>query len=808
MASEHDIYLKWPHPVPEGVQVYIAGTFKVPGHGPWEKLPMSYSALNQCWEVHLDVQEVEHHHHLPEDEIPVTPSTEDCHSVHSSHSSHSTQSSHTKDDAAAPTPAPAPAPAPAHRESRTARFFGRAKKDAPTPIAAAASVSAAYRHEPLRKTYHYLYKFIVGDDWQCDWDKHHVQDESGNWNNELTVELVEQAPILPSVPASPSTEAPARTKPHGHSRTPSIRSIQSVQLATVDEDKLLPEEGPFAAIQEEEQQQQQQQQPSPPPPPPAQPAQPTNVSHDSTADAADATPTVSVSQRRKSTSARRGARTRDTFEAVMIFDERDDLSDGEGRSRLITDDDDDDDDDGLSDEDEPMPQQEPDRVNELLLHAAEVDKQQQDEQQQQQQHHDHPQTAEEDAAAAVTPSFTTTDAASAVSVVTANAADNEPQLQSLGVQDEKKEAQEDKLAQPIEPHPQDEPQDDLHTDAAASPLPAAASAAAAPVANDTSSSTSYAPATVDASPTSSPLVSHDTADANDDKNRESTDDHAAALLSAEEEEEEEEEKETQAALLAAAAVAAAGVVTTPPMSRTTAPQGRRRSYAEIVATQPTKPFMLQEAVDPEVRPSHVPGRSSTAPPPSTTAESSSSAAAIGAGVGSRFSEESTDAKEPAVVMSRGYYAPSPPLTPPLMGHSLEDSPPCSTLTSEDEGEEHEEDEEQQHAGSSSYAPMTPQSVKHASPKAMSLTHSKETSEASHFTTTSQREEEEEEEEEEVLEQEKQRGASGALFDPRGFDDKAPVRLPSLLWSLTKTTVVVSATVVLLTFGYGRRRSGE
>ncbi|KAF9977371.1 hypothetical protein BGZ73_006241 [Actinomortierella ambigua] len=764
MASEHDIYLKWPHPVPKEVQVYIAGTFKVPGHVPWEKLPMSYSELNQCWEVHLDVQEVEHHQHLPEDDLPANTSAEDDHSIHSNHSTLSTLS---KEDSSASSKTTTP------KGSRSSRFFGRAKTGdkKETPASAAA---APHRHEPLRKTYHYLYKFIVGDDWQCDWDKPQVQDQDGHWNHELTVELVEQAPALAPAPASapasasasapptplPSTTESTRTKPHGHSRTSSIHSIQSVQLATVDEDKTLTEE-PFAAIQEEEHR---------PPQPPA------NTTQD-VSDGSTATAPSTAAPRPKS---RRSVRMKDTYEAVMIFDERDDLSDGEGRSRVITDD------DGLSDEDEPMPQQEPTHGSELQ-HAAEGDK----------QHQHHPQTAEDDAAAAdnaVAPSFTTDDAA-----LTVPAADNEPQPKPLGVQDEENEAQANELAQHNEPHPQDEAQDELHTSAPRT---------AAPVANDTSSSsTSYAAA--DAIDTSPSLVSQDRTE-DDDKNKElnaslptavegQTEDHAA-LHTAEEEQQQHQEEEEKTDL--AAAVAAA--VATPPVSRPTPPI-RRRSYAEIVATQPMKPFRLQEAVDPEARSvSAIPTRSSTAPPPSTTSEPSA--------------ETSKD--HITTTTPRGYY--SPPLTPPTVIHTLEDSPPPMELSSDEEEREQEKKEQvegkKQYEGSQN-APATPQSVKHSSPKVTQLTHSKETSGASQFSQSSQHEEEEEEEAEEEEkekeqevhqqsppQQENDKDARHEVLDPRGgFDDKAPVRLPSLLWSLTKTTVVVSATVVLLGFGFGRRR---
>ncbi|KAG0352694.1 hypothetical protein BGX24_007485, partial [Mortierella sp. AD032] len=58
MVSEHDIHITWPHPVPSG-NVFIAGTWSVPGHHLWDKLPMTRIAGTDSFEVHLDVQETE-----------------------------------------------------------------------------------------------------------------------------------------------------------------------------------------------------------------------------------------------------------------------------------------------------------------------------------------------------------------------------------------------------------------------------------------------------------------------------------------------------------------------------------------------------------------------------------------------------------------------------------------------------------------------------------------------------------------------------------------------------------------------------
>ncbi|KAG0228865.1 hypothetical protein BGW41_003260 [Actinomortierella wolfii] len=726
MASEHDIYLKWPHPVPEGVHVYIAGTFKVPGHGPWEKLPMSYSELNRCWEVHLDVQEVEQHHHLPEDDLPPGASTDDNRSIHSTHSANSTHSTQAKDD---------PSKGATAKDSRTSRFFGRAKNSEKEQTTSAA---APYRHEPLRKTYSYLYKFIVGDEWTCDPDKPQVADEHGHMNHELTVELVEQTPTLPPAPSSSQTDTSSIVG-HGRSRTSSIHSVQSVQLGPADEAKPPPEE-PLTDIQEE------------------QPQASTDVAPEetdtSTADTDHTTNAPSDPVAAEKPSAHGKTKTKNTFEAVMVIDEHD-MSDGEGRSMTIIDDD-----DALSDSGESTPQQESVHDRELQ-HATENDKQQQ-------------QVADNAVDNNVPPSFVAT----AASIAT----DDKPhQPDPLGVQDNKQEGQMDNLAQHDEPHPQDE----LHT-----------STPAAPVANDEMDDAS-----------SSPSATHHSTDGEEkegdieDEKKESctstaaaeaatpdadgivqTSDHAdewqqetVSNVPRELSKEPEEDVPQQQATQNESAPSTSAAVSTPSVAQP-APN-RRRSYAEV-ATQSLKEFTLQEAADPDVRPGALPVRSSTAPPGATSKATS------------RLSEESNiSIKEHISAAPREYHTLSPPLTPPAEAHTFDKSS-VSLYSSQDQ--------------ESREPPMTPQSVKHSSPKA--LTQSKETSEASRQGDEQHNEEEAAKEEDQpTKEKDESREVLNVRDDGESFDGKAPVRFPSLLWSLTKATVVVSTTVVLLGLGFGRRK---
>ncbi|KAF9904013.1 hypothetical protein EC991_003161 [Linnemannia zychae] len=345
MVPQHDIHITWPHPVPSG-NAFIAGTWSVPGHGPWEKLPMTRIPGTDSFEVHLNVQEIEdisdyldedgylhhelldHHHHAhdhtPQGSPPLTPT--------------STTSSTLS------------------RRKRLSRLFGRARSSSSASTASVTTASKdlhidlPHHHQskdgtflPILQKYRYQYKFVIDDEWKCDHDRPQVQDSHGHWNHELVVELIEQTPSEAAEGRSRSSSLQSQHGPQlgGHSplnkslptphptvitttsdpsatttATTTIDTPTSIIISPAEEDKEkeeeikeeIPREAPENAAVST--------------PVPASSAVTTS------APVVPAIPTSTTTTARKS-----NIKSRDTYEAILIFDETDDLSDGEGRSK-------------------------------------------------------------------------------------------------------------------------------------------------------------------------------------------------------------------------------------------------------------------------------------------------------------------------------------------------------------------------------------------------------------------------------------------------------------------------------------------
>ncbi|KAF9289909.1 hypothetical protein BGZ74_000604, partial [Mortierella antarctica] len=272
MVPQHDIHITWPHPVPSG-NIYIAGTWSVPGHGPWEKLAMTpVEGTDSLFEVHLNVNEIEDIADYLDDE---------------GHIHHElTTEGHCLEEAAVKL----------SKRQRLRRFFGRAKgknsKDGTTtPLPGQTHTHLPHdAFLPLTKEYRYQYKFVVDDQWMCDEDRPQVRDKEGHCNHELVVELIEQ------IQGSSSSSSDSV-----RSRSSSLHSVQSVNAHLSDAHPYQP---PQAAL----------------------PVDSSSISTTKPTPQEDEVKQVSHSAQASSSS----SKSRDTYEAVLIFDERDDLSDGEG----------------------------------------------------------------------------------------------------------------------------------------------------------------------------------------------------------------------------------------------------------------------------------------------------------------------------------------------------------------------------------------------------------------------------------------------------------------------------------------------
>ncbi|KAF9411198.1 hypothetical protein BGZ76_005383, partial [Entomortierella beljakovae] len=315
MVPKQYIHITWPHPVPSG-NAFIAGTWSVPGHGPWDKLPMTRNPDTDLFEIYLNVQEEEdasdyldedgyHHHELL-----------DTHHPHD-HTVNEHQSS------------PTSPPARVSKRQRIAQLFKRRSRSSSNASTTGKSqeshVDMPYHHQskddellPLAREYHYQYKFVIDDEWKTDPDQRHVQDSEGNWNHELVVDLFEQTPMNFSVGS--------------RSRSSSIHSLQSaaqvadVPLNTATTSKVSSDEQDKAESELSR----------------TDIPQISVVQEEETADTNSISASEASQDVRASTTPAEDAplleqtsgvsKPKDVYEAVLIFDEENDQSDGEGRN--------------------------------------------------------------------------------------------------------------------------------------------------------------------------------------------------------------------------------------------------------------------------------------------------------------------------------------------------------------------------------------------------------------------------------------------------------------------------------------------
>ncbi|KAG0258195.1 hypothetical protein BG011_003428 [Mortierella polycephala] len=314
MVTQSDVHITWPHPVPSG-NAYIAGTWSVPGHGPWEKLPMSRIPGTDSFEVHLDVQEIENVSEYVDEDGYINHDLLDSSS--SPHDPTSTQ----------PPASPSSTPtATLSKRQRISRFFGRARSLSSSSNSPSSSKDPQhelpYHHHskdgiilPFTKRYCYQYKFVIDDEWKCDPHRAQVQDSHGHLNHELNVELIEQI-----------------HQPANRSRSSSLQSQHSIPVSesTAATSVLLSE--PLQPVQSQPEEQ-------------AKTETETEIKTELAQEiplTTDVTPPVSTHRNRKpSTTTTKRRKPKDSYEAVLIFDERDDLSDdlsdGDGHLQYMSD---------------------------------------------------------------------------------------------------------------------------------------------------------------------------------------------------------------------------------------------------------------------------------------------------------------------------------------------------------------------------------------------------------------------------------------------------------------------------------------
>ncbi|KAF9390727.1 hypothetical protein BGX21_011394 [Mortierella sp. AD011] len=341
MAPKHDIHIIWPHPVPSG-NACIAGTWSVPGHGPWEKILMTPIPGTDKFEIHLDVQEIE----------DISDYVDEDGYLHHELLEHHHPHDHTFQDHQALSSSPSAPEAPLSKRMRIKRFFGRSRSSSnasTTDKPKDPHIDLPFHHQskdgviiPLTREYRYQFKFVIDNEWKCDPDQPQVQDSEGNWNHELVVDLIEQIQQSPT---------PNR------SRSSSIQSQNSVSQAADDlPSTTIPTTAP---IKEEEKVNSETESEMPLTqafqiPQISLPEETTPENAPLVADQGTRISTISAPPS--------PGKAKDVYEAVMIFDETDDLSDGEGRSRRNNGDDShgeahESDDDDLNDNEGDAPQQ-------------------------------------------------------------------------------------------------------------------------------------------------------------------------------------------------------------------------------------------------------------------------------------------------------------------------------------------------------------------------------------------------------------------------------------------------------------------
>ncbi|KAG9321783.1 hypothetical protein KVV02_004812 [Mortierella alpina] len=368
MAPQQDITISWPYAVPKG-QVFIAGTWSVPGHGPWEKIPMSLvPGTTDRYEVSLNVQEVEDISDYFDDDGYLH------HELLEQHAASTTAATTTTTTTPSSPSTPGTTPhATLSKRQRIRRFFGRARSSSTTSNSATSNNNSnsanakddvlhqdlPYHHQskdgiilPLSREYRYQYKFVIDDEWKCDPNRPQVQDSEGHWNHELAVELIEQIHQRPtaSMLLDAVTNRSRSSSLHSQLTAPAVskEEVGEDEGEAVKQDQAEIRQDHVEVLDQPEAETEtvSREMHSPSPPPYSSPLVPLT--------AAAAVNKAIVSKPK----VKAAKLSRNTYEAVLIFDEKDDVSDGEG-GRVPGDEVDDDESDYDDDDELAAAQQQP-----------------------------------------------------------------------------------------------------------------------------------------------------------------------------------------------------------------------------------------------------------------------------------------------------------------------------------------------------------------------------------------------------------------------------------------------------------------
>ncbi|KAK5808849.1 hypothetical protein F5H01DRAFT_350624 [Linnemannia elongata] len=352
MVPTHDIHIKWPHPVPSG-NAFIAGTWSVPGHGPWEKLPMTRIEGTDSFEIHLDVQEIEDISDYLDEDGYLHHELLDHHHPH--------DHSHQGSPPLTPTSTTSSTTTHVSRRKRISRFFGRARSSSSASTTSSTNnkdlhIDLPHHHQskdgtylPLAREYRYQFKFVIDDEWKCDHDRAQVQDSHGHWNHELSVELVEQLPAGSVGGRSRSSSLQSQHGPQVSEQAPINKPLPIphptiITTSTSDSTTITKTTTSIIVSPAEEDEKDLTREVTEnvdveSAPVPASSSTTISAAAPATAAVAAAIPTSTTTRRGNSVN------SKDTYEAVLIFDETDDLSDGEGghskRQQVVESDDED-----------------------------------------------------------------------------------------------------------------------------------------------------------------------------------------------------------------------------------------------------------------------------------------------------------------------------------------------------------------------------------------------------------------------------------------------------------------------------------
>lgn len=190
---------------------------------------------------------------------------------------------------------------------------------------------------------------MIDDEWKCDHDRAQVQDSHGHWNHELSVELVEQLPAGSVGGRSRSSSLQSQHGPQVSEQAPINKPLPIphptiITTSTSDSTTITKTTTSIIVSPAEEDEKDLTREVTEnvdveSAPVPASSSTTISAAAPATAAVAAAIPTSTTTRRGNSVN------SKDTYEAVLIFDETDDLSDGEGghskRQQVVESDDED-----------------------------------------------------------------------------------------------------------------------------------------------------------------------------------------------------------------------------------------------------------------------------------------------------------------------------------------------------------------------------------------------------------------------------------------------------------------------------------